>query len=865
MHSLDVLLVSETHCTTKSLIKIKKYVIYHTNHPDGTGHGGTAVIIKASIKHHLLQQFATNHIQATSVLIEDKNGDFTVSSIYCPPRHKITEQLFNEYFITLGERFIAGGDWNAKHVQWAARLTTTRGRELKKSIDCLHLRSVATSEPTYWPADRGRLPDVLDFFVLRGLSRLHYSIEASLDGSSDHTPVFLTLSTTILYKELKATLYNKYTDWESFKDLVNDKLNLKISLKSEDDIDTATKEFTSVIQNSLWNSTPEIRPTTRQRPVTRDIKNKILEKRRLRRRWHCSQHPLDKRAYNRSMKELKDMLKKEMDATTAAYVGSLSATSGSNYSLWKACRKTCQPVIPKPPIRAPGNVWAKTTEEKANAFAIHLAKIFSPNDSDGSDDADTEVDQILYQDLQMDLPIKPTSPREVRENISLLGNKKSPGFDLIDKKVLQELPKKAIVYLTALFNGILRTGCYPALWKVSQIVMVPKPGKPVHDLTSYRPISLLPVPSKLFEKILLRRILHELSKNSILPDHQFGFRKEHATTEQIHRVYRTIRNSLENKEYCSAAFLDIQQAFDKVWHKGLLCKIKSSLSHSYYHVLQSYLSGRMFQVKEGESTSMFQEIQAGVPQGSILGPVLYTIFTADLPQSSNVTIATYADDTAILASNDSPAEASRILQQSLWETHRWLRKWRIRASATKSVHVTFGLRKGDCPPVKLGNHPLPHCDVVKYLGIHLDRKLTWRKHLQIKRDELNLKYRRLYWLLGRNSRLSLDNKLLIYKTTLKPIWTYGIQLWGSACISSIQLIQRAEDSILKQIANTPWFIRNQELHDNLEIKTVKEEINLFSKKYRDRVTHHPNILAAELAVPDSVKRLKRRNIWDLCL
>lgn len=247
----------------------------------------------------------------------------------------------------------------------------------------------------------------------------------------------------------------------------------------------------------------------------------------------------------------------------------------------------------------------------------------------------------------------------------------------------------------------------------------------------------------------------------------------------------------------------------------------------------------------------------------MLGPVLYSIFTSDLPQNSKVTIATFADDTALMASSPDPVEASQFLQDSLNEVQEWLNKWRIKASASKSVHITFALRRGNCPSVKLGDQQLPHNDSVKYLGMYLDRKLTWKDHIRAKRDQLNIRFRELYWLLGRNSVLSLDNKLLIYKTVLKPIWTYGIQLWGSACKSNVTMIQRAEDSILKKIANTPWFIKNSEVHHHLNINTVKEEIRSYSAKYKGRLRHHPNQLAGLLTEPDRIGRLKRRGILEL--
>lgn len=130
MQNIDVLLVTETHFTERSAISIPQYNIYTTNHPDGTAHGGTAVLIKATIKHHQLPSFKTEHIQATTVCIEEKNGSFNVSSIYSPPKHKIKEWQYKEYFGTLGRHFIAGGDWNAKNMDWRSRLIKREGAKV---------------------------------------------------------------------------------------------------------------------------------------------------------------------------------------------------------------------------------------------------------------------------------------------------------------------------------------------------------------------------------------------------------------------------------------------------------------------------------------------------------------------------------------------------------------------------------------------------------------------------------------------------------------------------------------------------------------------------------------------------------------
>lgn len=211
-NQLDVVLISEAHCTDKSKIKIKGCNTYVTKHPDGTGHAGTALVIRNSIKHQVLPEYRTNHIQATTVAVEANCGQLNLSAIYCPPRHTISETKFTEYFSTLGGKFVAGGDWNAKHTYWGSRLTTTRGRQLKLCLDENNLNCISSGEPTYWPTDPNKKPDLLDFFIIMGLSTKYMKAESCLDSSSDHTPVLLTISTTIICNERPDAMYNKLTD-----------------------------------------------------------------------------------------------------------------------------------------------------------------------------------------------------------------------------------------------------------------------------------------------------------------------------------------------------------------------------------------------------------------------------------------------------------------------------------------------------------------------------------------------------------------------------------------------------------------------------------------------------------------------------
>lgn len=345
---------------------------------------------------------------------------------------------------------------------------------------------------------------------------------------------------------------------------------------------------------------------------------------------------------------------------------------------------------------------------------------------------------------------------------------------------------------------------------------------------------------------------------SLIPNHQFGFRQKHATIEQIHRLTTRIHKEFETKRYCSAIFLDISQVFDKVWHDGILYKIKQNLPH-YFNILKSYLQERHFMVKQDDAVSQLHKITAGVPQGSVLGLVLYLLYTADLLNTNGITTATYADDTALLAAHENPIIALEILQKGIDEIHCWTRKWRIKINETKSIQVTFTTRKDTCPIVTINKQPVSQADDAKYLGIYLDRRLTWKKHIFTKCKQLGHQLSKMYWLIGGTSQLSMNSKLLLYKSILKPIWTYGIQLWGTAANSNIEILQRFQSKMLRIITKASWYVTNDQLHKDLMTPTVRDEIKNHTINYKDRIQVHPNAYASKLIrEPNITRRLKRK-------
>jgi len=265
-------------------------------------------------------------------------------------------------------------------------------------------------------------------------------------------------------------------------------------------------------------------------------------------------------------------------------------------------------------------------------------------------------------------------------------------------------------------------------------------------------------------------------------------------------------------------------------------------------------------VPYNSSTSGIEKINAGVPQGGILSPCLFNIYVADQPTMQQTIVADYADDKVIIYINKYPTTASSNLQIHLNYLSEWYDKWRVKINQNKSVHTTFTLKHG--PNITLKNVQIPTSDTVKYLGLILDKRLTWNKHLRTKRLTLNNRMRMLRPLLIRNKFSSLNTKLLIYKTLLKPIWTYGLQLWGAAKESNTNRIQTFQNISLRQLSNAPPYISNLTLHNDLHMRTIVEEASIFYTRFHKRLLTHPNPLIKDLYIrtlPGNPNRRLKRN------
>lgn len=287
----------------------------------------------------------------------------------------------------------------------------------------------------------------------------------------------------------------------------------------------------------------------------------------------------------------------------------------------------------------------------------------------------------------------------------------------------------------------------------------------------------------------------------------------------------------------------MSQAFDRIWHNGLIYKLrKFGIPLYLLSTIQSFLSDRSFSVKIQTHLSNPRPILAGVPQGSPLSPTLFNIFTADIPTSRFINTAQFADDTSLFLSGPELNTLTDRLQRHLHLIEQWTTKWRIMLNPSKSLAKIFTLRHSYHPrPLMLNNSPIPWSPLnspVKYLGLYLDSKLTWKHHIETKLKQAHQKLHQLKPIINRKSSLSPENTVLLYKSILRPLLLYACPIWCHSAASHINKIQVFQNRILRIATKAPWFVRNSTLHSDFNLKSIKEQIIHTSHNF---FLHLPNI------------------------
>lgn len=832
--NIDIALINETHLLNNHSFKIPGFEIYRKDRPLNVGQrpaGGVAIVIRQNIRHTEMALPDLNSIEALAIEVVIGGRKTAVAALYSRPQVNLQREDLDK-LDKLGPRFIAAGDLNARHTHWNSNYCNKKGRDLLQHSNNKHYIVCATLEPTYYPFCKRYRPDVLDVALFKNIdTNFNLSVEIFLD--SDHQPVTIELGSDVSMAEPRPIKNYSKADWRGFSYQIENRLGDPPTLNSPQEIDRNVDKLTAAIQAATSKNIPLIKPAPFRQNLPSDITKAITDKNRARKRWQRT--GLDH--HQVQLNQLQELVRQKIsDFKNAEWNKKVEGLQVKDGSVWKMTKAFTGNKIIIPPLQTSNGRMVHTPLDKANALADVLEETFKPNTDPANDRHIVNVQRSVRVALakKTNFAPKTTNIVEIKGIIRNLKNKKAPGPDSIQNTVLKHLPNSAVEHLSNIINSSFKLCYFPIAWKEAKILAFPKPGKEKKLPSNYRPISLLNTLSKIMEGVFLARLTKFINNNNLLPNEQFGFRAKHSTNHALMRMVEDITLGFNNNKTTVAAFLDVEKAFDRVWHDGLIFKLnRMKFPDCYVKLLASYLGGRQFAVEVKGTLSAKRPIRAGVPQGSLLGPVLYILYTHDFPKANQTKFGCFADDTAIYAESWAPKLALSRVQNHLTQLQDWLSKWRIKINIAKCEAIEFRRgRKTLDTRLTLFNSNIDWKEKVKYLGVQLDRKVLWGPHVANQVQKGYARLCQLYPILNRGSKLSKKSGLIVYKALIRPILLYAAPIWSCAAKSHIQKMQIIQNKVLRIIDNKGRRdIRVTELHRKYKIETIAQSVQLLAKKF----------------------------------
>ena len=787
VNEIKILALTETKLddsVDSTLFKIKGFhspIIKHRNRHGG----GVAIYVHSSLPFKRITELEIGDHEWVWAKITLKNFTLLICCAYISPSSSAEKQqsFIDNFAESVSQAqnhsptaILALGDFNTGNIYLPQDTDNHNGissfdHKIKEIADALDLQQLI-KEPTRISDNLENLRDLI--FTSNDSINVNSGTISSF-AQLDHFPIYVTLQITPQfnipgkiakhvwdYSKTNVSLLTSIltnTDWTDILD---------------NEINTATDLFISTLHNAARSSIPIklIKVEQDQKVwINTELKRQIRKRDRLFKaakqantndawtRWRYQRNKVT--TTNRSLKA------RYMKSQVEKLLSQSQDLHKYHQTLRNITGRSRDDIIP--PIESPDGEIITDDLRKATLFNDHFATQSTLNVPDGKTPLlDPDVKPVpTLSDIK-------TTEQEVLHLLNTLNQNKSTGPDGIPVKFLKMTALLIAEPLSKLFNKSLASGIYPSAFKEANVKPIFKNKGSPSNYSSYRPISLLSTLSKVFEKIVYKRMYTHFTENALLTEKQSGYRRYHSTQHQLLYLTHNLYKSFDDGRDFTAIYLDISKYFDKIWHVGLIhkCRHEFGLTGTLLDWVTSYLHLRQQRVIIRDMSSPLRTLNAGCPQGSVLGPLLALIYLNDLSNHVKNDILFFADDTSLYSSHTTTdIHATRLaLQHDLDAIHDYGREWAITFNASKTIQQTFSYKRNQqTPKLTFGDEPIPILDNHTHLGVTFSKDLRFHDHINRICQKVNRTLSPLYSIAQHLPRPILDQ---IYKLYVRPHFDY---------------------------------------------------------------------------------------------